>query len=985
MRIQKECGKQRNITPLSQTHFWLFWVALLAVATMPGRRLEGAVYNVGSIADLTTRIGAALPGDQIILSNGVFSTTGIINITQSGRATQPILIAAQTIGGAEITGKSGFNLNGGDYVIIRGFHFTHTNDNLRVYPTSTHCRITQNTFDLDPVQHWVFVEGDDTEVDHNLFHNKVAAGVYVVLDGVNLDVTQRLWLHHNYFYNHHFPGSNGGESTRLGVSPFQLISAWAVVENNLYDKANGDPEAISVKSSDNVIRYNTLTNSTGSFVLRAQNRGRIEGNFILDSGGLRFYGDDNLIFNNYLQGATGGIVFGGGEVPQITDSFQTLHAAPHRARVVFNTLVNCSTYMTKDGYVPYVATDCIVANNILQGNSGTFVSSTLASGQTNFSWQTNIFWGSASTNGSPAGGYQQIDPKLATNTAVPYRIASNSPAINASFAAPIEVVTDMDGQPRNGTPDIGADEYSNAPIIHRPLTTTDVGPYVVATNFDIVAMPWAQTVMPGRGTSYTALLSTYNGFTNSVTLTAANLPVGAGAIFSLSSLSNGVGFSTLSVTTSNTTPPGRYTLLITAASAGFTNTTTACLTVGNLPANWTDVDINSPGSAGSADWFMDSFTVKGGGANISGTTDQFNFAYQPSANGLTSITVRVSTQPNTSTSAKSGVMIREATHANSKYVDVVVTPGAIKMEARTSTGGSAVNLATFAGTNSPVGTNSPCWVRLVRSGDTFTGFSSSNGMNWVQMAVTNVTMTNMLAGLAVCAGDNTKLNTSTFDNVGVQSPVIAANFTATPTNGGAPLTVTFTDTSLGTPTNRFWSFGDGATTNTTVTSLLHTYQFPGTNAVRLVVSDASRSSTNAQTNHIVATFVDTVGDGIPDWWRAQYFGGIGTTTNASSCATCDFTGTGQNNLFKYVADLNPTNPASRFAIVSIATITNDVRLIWIGGSNAWQFVEGSSNLTDTNGWSAIYTNTPPTSLTNTQLHTGVGNATNLFYRIKARR
>ena len=35
------------------------------------------------------------------------------------------------------------------------------------------------------------------------------------------------------------------------------------------------------------------------------------------------------------------------------------------------------------------------------------------------------------------------------------------------------------------------------------------------------------------------------------------------------------------------------------------------------------------------------------------------------------------------------------------------------------------------------------------------------------------------------------------------------------------------------------------------------------------------------------TLGDTVGDGIPDWWRSQYFGGAGTTTNAASCASCD--------------------------------------------------------------------------------------------------
>jgi hypothetical protein len=60
---------------------------------------------------------------------------------------------------------------------------------------------------------------------------------------------------------------------------------------------------------------------------------------------------------------------------------------------------------------------------------------------------------------------------------------------------------------------------------------------------------------------------------------------------------------------------------------------------------------------------------------------------------------------------------------------------------------------------------------------------------------------------------------------------------------------------------------------------------------------------------------DADGNGINDDWEVQYFGHIGINPNA------DADGTGQNNLFKYVTGLDPTNPASRF-IFQIATITN---------------------------------------------------------------
>jgi hypothetical protein len=66
--------------------------------------------------------------------------------------------------------------------------------------------------------------------------------------------------------------------------------------------------------------------------------------------------------------------------------------------------------------------------------------------------------------------------------------------------------------------------------------------------------------------------------------------------------------------------------------------------------------------------------------------------------------------------------------------------------------------------------------------------------------------------------------------------------------------------------------------------------------------------------------IDIVGDGIPDWWRQQYFNNS-SSTGATSCAACDFDGTGQNNLFKYVAGLDPTAPTSVF-VLNIASVAN---------------------------------------------------------------
>ena len=58
-------------------------------------------------------------------------------------------------------------------------------------------------------------------------------------------------------------------------------------------------------------------------------------------------------------------------------------------------------------------------------------------------------------------------------------------------------------------------------------------------------------------------------------------------------------------------------------------------------------------------------------------------------------------------------------------------------------------------------------MKLVRSGNTFAGFSSPDGNTWTQVGatVTIAMSANALVGLAVTAHNNTALNTSTFDNV----------------------------------------------------------------------------------------------------------------------------------------------------------------------------------------------------------------------------
>ena len=89
----------------------------------------------------------------------------------------------------------------------------------------------------------------------------------------------------------------------------------------------------------------------------------------------------------------------------------------------------------------------------------------------------------------------------------------------------------------------------------------------------------------------------------------------------------------------------------------------------------------------------------------------------------------------------------------------------------------------------------------------------------------------------------------TVTNIVVQPPVAA--FLASPTNGLAPLTVSFTDESTGSVTNRFWTFGDGGTS--TVVNPAHTYTNLGSFTVTLSVTGPAGSNMLTQANLITVT------------------------------------------------------------------------------------------------------------------------------------
>ncbi|MGD1018675.1 MAG: PKD domain-containing protein, partial [Verrucomicrobiia bacterium] len=126
---------------------------------------------------------------------------------------------------------------------------------------------------------------------------------------------------------------------------------------------------------------------------------------------------------------------------------------------------------------------------------------------------------------------------------------------------------------------------------------------------------------------------------------------------------------------------------------------------------------------------------------------------------------------------------------------------------------------------------------------TYTLFTSTGTMSTSGLTIGTTPNTNLTYSLLV--------NTSTSNQLDlVVAPFPVASFTGSPTNGTAPSTVTFTDTSIGTITNWNWTLGDGTTTNTTTNTLRHTYN-AGTYNIGLTIWAYGGSSTSTQFNYIV--------------------------------------------------------------------------------------------------------------------------------------
>ena len=321
-------------------------------------------------------------------------------------------------------------------------------------------------------------------------------------------------------------------------------------------------------------------------------------------------------------------------------------------------------------------------------------------------------------------------------------------------------------------------------------------PLVVSAN-GISSAPYSLTIngtpLPAvAGLAFSAIVSNQMAFHwNAIGLTETGYVIKRstdGTNYSaVATLTNG----TTNYTDSAVTPLGQYYYLVLGTnSVGLGNAAPAIFAasppVVAVPAPWQNRDVGFMQGSGAAGTNGGTFTVIGAGGGMGADNDQFQFVYQPMIGDVT-ITARVVANQNTGSNAMAGVMIR-----NSLGFDVADSLTVFDGGAQTSIfehRDDAAALATYGlktyglpdNEDAPSGgggngsstlvsqpASAPLWVRLVRSGNTITSYTSTNGSTWTAQGTNlDVFAPVVDVGLAVTSGTYNQLNTSTFDNVTV--------------------------------------------------------------------------------------------------------------------------------------------------------------------------------------------------------------------------
>lgn len=347
---------------------------------------------VADQAAFKVAVNAAKPGDTIKLANGVWDNFEILFVG-NGTADKPITLTAETKGQVILSGQSNLRL-AGEHLVVSGLvfknGFTPTSEVISFRKNkeqlANNSRVTEVVIDnynqpeRYEVDFWVMMYGKNNRFDHNHLVGKRNKGVTMAVR-LNTENSQENHhrIDHNYFGPRPILGSNGGETLRIGTSHYSRTNSFTIVENNYFDRCDGELEIISNKSGRNIFRNNTFYQSRGTLTMRHGNNNLVEGNVFFGNGadhtgGIRVINGGQTIRNNYMEGLKG-TRFGGAFVVMngVPNSPINRYDQVKDADISGNTIVNSDNIQLaagSDAERSAVPVDSRFVNNLIFNEEG---------------------------------------------------------------------------------------------------------------------------------------------------------------------------------------------------------------------------------------------------------------------------------------------------------------------------------------------------------------------------------------------------------------------------------------------------------------------------------------------------------------------------------------------------------------------------------------------------------------------------------------
>ena len=327
--------------------FLLFCMLSISVSSISAAALDfnplchseagGNIRNVSNCALLDAALSNANPGDVIVLADGNYNCDRIL--ARNGTSSKPIIIRAANPRQARFI--SATLTVSGNYNVVENL----TLDNSGIKITGDFNRITQNKFqnNAGALKAAVTVDrGNSNRIDHNEVVDYGAAqrGFRIIPASSGNNTAKKNVIDRNYLHRSLGPKQNGADGIQLGANPSHTNEQlYTIVEYNLLEQWEIDGEMISNKSSNNIIRFNTLADSDGQGPIRHGSHIDVISNYFVNVRGLINYGDDNKIIGNVVE--KGNLVLRNGDISQsAVPGGSSGHPASLRALVAANTVIN---------------------------------------------------------------------------------------------------------------------------------------------------------------------------------------------------------------------------------------------------------------------------------------------------------------------------------------------------------------------------------------------------------------------------------------------------------------------------------------------------------------------------------------------------------------------------------------------------------------------------------------------------------------------